>query len=124
MRKGEKEIWFVHAYVQNVYIYFTVELCMSKALYYSLLPFSRCRRPESYGSAVTRNMLCAGWRYGGADACQNDSGGPLVCERNGRWGLYGVVNYGDGCGLPHKYGVYAKVTKYEKWIQKIMKEFI
>lgn len=85
---------------------------------------SRCRSPQSYGSAVTRNMLCAGWREGGPDACQNDSGGPLVCENNGRWAIYGVVNYGDGCGFPHKYGVYARVTKYVKWINKTIKDFI
>ena len=72
---------------------------------------------------MTDNMLCAGWREGGTDACQNDSGGPLVCQvpgNEGRWALYGVVNYGQGCGAPDKYGVYARVTKYSTWIDSVI----
>ena len=70
-------------------------------------------------------MLCAGWRDGGQDACHNDSGGPLVCpissETPEQWALYGVVNWGEKCGLPHKYGVYARITKYMRWINQKMK---
>ena len=73
-------------------------------------------------------MLCAGWTDGGADACQNDSGGPLVCplpnsssHEKKRWALYGVVNFGENCGAANKYGVYARVTKYMRWINQEMK---
>ncbi len=89
----------------------------------SLCPCSDCTSRESYGRKVTDNMLCAGWKEGGADACQNDSGGPLVCEapgNEGRWALYGIVNYGQGCGDAHKYGIYARVTKYLSWIDTII----
>lgn len=82
-----------------------------------------CSSRKSYRVDVTRNMLCAGWKEGGTDACQNDSGGPLVCEipnSEGTWGLYGVVNYGEGCGAPNKYGVYARVTQYLQWISDTM----
>ena len=63
-------------------------------------------------------MLCAGHEEGGADACQNDSGGPLVCPDTdtGRSVLYGVVNSGDGCGKPHKYGIYARIIKFRRWV--------
>ena len=79
-----------------------------------LPPPSHCRSAQSYGSRITRNILCAGYQEGGQDACQNDSGGPLVCQSQGKWTLYGVVNYGEGCGAPHKYGLYARVMKYSE----------
>lgn len=66
-------------------------------------------------------MLCAGWAEGGPDACQNDSGGPLVCpipDSPERWALYGVVNFGTGCGSPGEYGVYARVTQHLTWINQ------
>lgn len=86
-----------------------------------LVPHSQCRSQRSYGSWVTPNMLCAGLEEGGADACQNDSGGPLVCPDDaGRHVLYGVVNSGDGCGKPHKYGIYARIIKFRRWITSLM----
>lgn len=52
-------------------------------------------------------------------------GGALVCtissEAPERWAVYGVVNWGVECGRPHKYGVYARVTKYMRWINQQMK---
>ena len=64
-------------------------------------------------SLATFCVLATG-KVVGQDAYQNDSGGPLVCENRGRWTLYGVVNYGEGCGTPHKYGLYARVTKFSE----------
>ena len=64
--------------------------------------------------------MCAGYHEGGADSCQNDSGGPLVCKVSGKWLQVGVVNTGQGCGHPRKYGVYARVTQHRKWIKSII----
>lgn len=70
---------------------------------------------ESYGGLQFRpTMLCAGWPTGGADACQGDSGGPLLCS--GR--LQGLVSWGDGCGEPLKFGVYARLSVFADWIEK------
>ena len=37
--------------------------------------------------------FCAGY---GVDACQEDSGGPLVCRMNGNYNLVGIVSSGKG----------------------------
>ena len=76
------------------------------------------------GYRVTKRMRCAGYPKGGIDACQTDSGGPLVCERNGKWHLLGVVSWGAGCRLEGRggYGVYADVLKLKRWIHRTMRD--
>ncbi|XP_069381653.1 transmembrane protease serine 9 [Paralichthys olivaceus] len=65
---------------------------------------------------ITDNMICAGLRAGGKDSCQGDSGGPMVSKQNGLWIQEGVVSFGFGCALPNKPGVYARVSRYQTWI--------
>jgi len=33
-----------------------------------------------------------------SDTCQGDSGGPLFKKENSKWVIYGIVNFGKGCG--------------------------
>uniref|UniRef100_A0A672RP68 Transmembrane protease serine 9-like n=2 Tax=Sinocyclocheilus grahami TaxID=75366 RepID=A0A672RP68_SINGR len=74
-----------------------------------------------YGvSTITDNMLCAGPLEGGKDSCQGDSGGPLVSKQDSVWVQSGVVSFGNGCALPNLPGVYARVSKYQKWINEQM----
>ncbi|XP_075310722.1 prostasin-like, partial [Odontesthes bonariensis] len=71
----------------------------------------------NYGvNAITDNMVCAGLSEGGKDSCQGDSGGPLVSKQGGRWIQAGIVSFGRGCALPDFPGVYARVSRYETWI--------
>ncbi|XP_048089989.1 transmembrane protease serine 9-like [Alosa alosa] len=65
---------------------------------------------------ITENMICAGLREGGKDSCQGDSGGPMVMKEDSVWVQSGVVSFGIGCAQPDLPGVYARVSRYEDWI--------
>ncbi|XP_013774791.1 cationic trypsin-like isoform X2 [Limulus polyphemus] len=67
---------------------------------------------------ISDNMICAGYKRGRVDSCDGDSGGPLLYQVNGRWEVHGVISFGQGCGEKRKYGVYAKVSKFVKWIKE------
>jgi secreted trypsin-like serine protease len=75
-----------------------------------------CNAPDSYGGAITANMICAGEK--GKDSCQGDSGGPLSLPA-GETGTYvqiGIVSFGQGCAREKKPGVYTRVAVYRSWI--------
>lgn len=82
------------------------------------VPLQECRLHTSLN--ITRNMLCAGRRTGGQDACGGDSGGPLVTRYKKTWFLTGVVSWGKGCAAENLYGVYVKVGNFLDWIQNTM----
>ncbi|KAM4735097.1 trypsin-1-like isoform 1-T1 [Anableps anableps] len=79
-----------------------------------VLSDSVCR--NSYPDMITSSMFCAGYLEGGKDSCQNDSGGPLVC--NGE--LQGVVSWGIGCAEKNHPGVYTKVCSFNNWLESTM----
>ncbi|XP_053165718.1 mannan-binding lectin serine protease 1 isoform X5 [Hemicordylus capensis] len=70
---------------------------------------------------ITEDMICAGEKQGGKDACSGDSGGPMVTLGNqtGQWQLIGTVSWGDGCGLNDRYGVYSNVLLSLPWIKQV-----
>ncbi|XP_071802559.1 complement C2-like [Asterias amurensis] len=67
--------------------------------------------------------FCAGYSAGGQDACEGDSGGPVVRELllsdgTKRWVQIGIVSWGEGCGQEGRYGFYTKLSKYINWIHQ------
>uniref|UniRef100_A0A3Q1HY09 Serine protease 27-like n=1 Tax=Acanthochromis polyacanthus TaxID=80966 RepID=A0A3Q1HY09_9TELE len=65
---------------------------------------------------ITDNMICAGVLAGGKDSCQGDSGGPMVNRQGSVWVQSGIVSFGFGCARPNLPGVYARVSRYQTWI--------
>ncbi|KAM7349854.1 trypsin-1-like [Cochliomyia hominivorax] len=75
---------------------------------------STCNR--QMGGLITKRMICAGFKSGGVDACQMDSGGPLVANNK----LIGIVSWGVSCAQPNKPGVYARVSELLPWIENTL----
>ncbi|XP_073337912.1 hyaluronan-binding protein 2-like [Pagrus major] len=82
-----------------------------------LINQEKCMEPVVYGAVLDNTMFCAGHLQGGVDSCQGDSGGPLTCKQNGTSVVYGIVSWGDQCGMKNKPGVYTRVTTFLDWIK-------
>ncbi|XP_077989872.1 uncharacterized protein LOC144444334 [Glandiceps talaboti] len=68
---------------------------------------------------LTSRMFCAGQELGGVDACEGDSGGPLMCQLDdNRWHLYGIISWGYGCARPRLPGIYSKVNEFYGFINQ------
>ncbi|XP_044744027.1 transmembrane protease serine 9-like [Chrysoperla carnea] len=63
---------------------------------------------------ISSTMLCAGYLFGGKDACYGDSGGPLICDNQ----LTGIVSFGLSCAKWLRPGVYTDVTRFIDWIEQ------
>ncbi|XP_041081630.1 trypsin-like [Polyodon spathula] len=70
----------------------------------------------AYPGMITSTMLCAGFLEGGKDACNGDSGSPLVCNNE----VHGLVSWGNGCAQQHYPGVYTKICSLLPWIESTM----
>ncbi len=67
-------------------------------------------------SQVTENMICAGnLDAGGRDACQGDSGAPLLGGLDDLEQI-GLVSFGQGCAQTKKPGVYTRISSFTGWI--------
>ncbi|KAM9847501.1 hyaluronan-binding protein 2 [Aulostomus maculatus] len=82
-----------------------------------LINQEKCSDSKVYGTVLDNTMLCAGYLQGGVDSCQGDSGGPLTCKEADAHVIYGLVSWGDQCGLKNKPGVYTRVTHFLNWIK-------
>jgi len=77
------------------------------------------------GLHVTADMICGG--SGGTSrrsGCHGDSGGPYVCQVNGRWELHGDVSHGSGrCKSTDSYTVFARTTYFKSWIEEQIRKY-
>ncbi|OWR41265.1 hemolymph proteinase 17 [Danaus plexippus plexippus] len=87
----------------------------------------KCKKTYlEYPAVIDDKVLCA--EAGGRDACEGDSGGPLIQPfYNQDKKVYyfyqtGVVAYGRRCAEAGYPGVYSRVTHYILWIQKHIME--
>lgn len=74
-------------------------------------------------NSVSENVLCAGILGDIKDACEGDSGGPMMVEYRKTWFLIGLVSWGEGCGHKDKLGIYTKVSNYLEWIDRVRQKF-
>ena len=72
---------------------------------------------------LSDNILCAGIPGQSVDACEGDSGGPMVTLYHNTWFLLGLVSWGDGCGSKDKLGIYTKVSNYNHWIAQVQENW-
>ena len=84
-----------------------------------LVSRDQCNSPSAYDGSIAETELCAGYAAGGKDSCQGDSGGPLMLLRQGQYVQAGIVSWGEGCALPDRYGVYARVASFNDWISEV-----
>ncbi len=80
-----------------------------------------------YKEDVTNYTVCAGDGTGNNDACDGDSGGPLFCTRETQneieldaYVVVGIVSWGEGCGQPRKYGIFAHMLNLMDWVKSVM----
>jgi secreted trypsin-like serine protease len=79
-------------------------------------------RAAGYIEHIPNIFICAGWRNGGKDSCEGDSGGPMVLQRDedSKWTLGGVISWGIGCAEPNQPGVYTRISEFRHWINQIL----
>ncbi|XP_013794361.1 proclotting enzyme-like [Limulus polyphemus] len=68
---------------------------------------------------LTKVYMCAGYDFGGIDACLGDSGGPLMLPagKDSLFYLVGIVSFGKNCASPNYLGVYTRITEFLDWIR-------
>lgn len=69
----------------------------------------KCNVSYGYGR-IKDSML-----FAGTNACQYDSGGPLVSNKI----LLGIVSWAIGCARPEYPEVYANVAYFKTWIESV-----
>ncbi|XP_056640918.1 serine proteinase stubble [Diorhabda sublineata] len=78
-------------------------------------------RAAGYIELIPHIFICAGWKRGGFDSCEGDSGGPMVIQRkDNRFLLAGVISWGIGCAEPNQPGVYTRISEFRDWINQIL----
>jgi len=85
-----------------------------------VMPEAKCEAVPDYRGKLGSSVICAGSSIPGKDACNGDSGGPVVRRQGAEFVLVGLVSWGRGCALPDTPGIYTNVTNpaYRAWIER------
>lgn len=85
-----------------------------------IMDLSVCEELYTGTRVVTESMICASRE--GKDACDGDSGGPLILKGDNSINdvLVGIVSWGISCANPAYPGVYARVTSANQWIKEVI----
>ncbi|XP_048517101.1 uncharacterized protein LOC109533176 [Dendroctonus ponderosae] len=89
-----------------------------------LTPYDKADCKEKFNIVeleIQDSQICAGGEKM-KDACNGDSGGPLMLLNGTQHYAAGLVSYGIGCGMPGWPGVYTSIPFYLDWILKQMLE--
>jgi hypothetical protein len=79
------------------------------------LPIITNAQASSVWSSIPSTCIMAGYLNGNKDACNGDSGGPMVVPVIDGYKLAGIVSWGSSnCNT---YGAYTSVSKMESWIR-------
>ncbi|KAL0818699.1 hypothetical protein ABMA28_008040 [Loxostege sticticalis] len=85
-----------------------------------------CKQVYSHKAlTIDERVFCAGDPQNGRDACNGDSGGPLIgkfflpeYEEQYYFHQLGLISYGYSCSARRYIGVYTNVTHYLPWIRE------
>ncbi|WP_343216895.1 serine protease [Kistimonas asteriae] len=89
-----------------------------KTIEVPLVPQAYCKL--SYDNDIADYEFCAGYVDGGRDACQGDSGAPLIVKHEDNFVQAGIVSWGSGCARPFMFGVYTRVASFTDWIGRVI----
>jgi secreted trypsin-like serine protease len=67
---------------------------------------------------LTGSQFCAGYQVA-KDACDGDSGGPMMLQVDGQWAHVGLVSFGADCQVSNGYyGVYTRTSAFVDFIKQ------
>jgi len=79
------------------------------------LPIITNDQASTVWGSIPATDIMAGYLNGNKDACNGDSGGPMVVPVLGEYKLAGIVSWGSSnCDT---YGAYTRVSDFEAWIK-------
>lgn len=93
---------------------------LAQTLQHAVLPLVDTAACESANGVPLnpRYDVCAGYQEGGVDACDGDSGAPLVVAGPSVQFLVALSSWGLQCALPRKYGVWIRADGILDFIQR------